>query len=135
VVTPCLERLAEKFGETAQYAERKGAEVIYRGKVNPTGQAVQMTSTIGGRNPVHCTGVGKALLAWSRDATLAPAELEASYGPFDARTPKTIVDPTGAISVSALAHRLPLERLVARTDEIRAIVTGALGDVMSRAVR
>jgi DNA-binding IclR family transcriptional regulator len=170
LVTPCLERLAETFGETAHYAEREGAEVIYRGKVNPTGQAVQMTSTIGGRNPVYCTGVGKALLAWSLDPAPAPTELETTYGPFHARTPKTIVDPaalleelhrtrergyalddeesepgincvalpvflagpaapTGAISVSALAHRLPLDRLVARMDEIRAIVTGALGDV------
>lgn len=58
-----LESLAARFGETAHYAVLDGAEVVYRAKVDPPIGAVRLTSTIGGRNPAHCTGVGKLLLA------------------------------------------------------------------------
>lgn len=62
-VRPVLETLATRFGETAHYAVLDGAEVVYRAKVDPPSGAVRLTSTIGGRNPAHCTGVGKMLLA------------------------------------------------------------------------
>jgi len=62
-IRPVLEALAARFGETAHYAVLDGREVVYRAKVDaPTG-AVRLTSTIGGRNPAHSTGVGKILLA------------------------------------------------------------------------
>lgn len=62
-VRPLLERLAERFGETAHFAVLDGTDVVYREKVDPTGGAVRLTSTVGGRNPAHATGVGKVLLA------------------------------------------------------------------------
>ena len=62
-VRPVLEALATRFGETVHYAVLDGVEVVYRAKVDPPTGAVRLTSTIGGRNPAHCTGVGKALLA------------------------------------------------------------------------
>lgn len=91
---PCLNELVDTFGETAHYAELDGnAIVVYLAKVTPRTNHVQMTSTVGGRNPAYCTGVGKALLA-SRLATAedVPAFL-ASLGPFEPRTPKTLCDP------------------------------------------
>src|SRR3954451_10170120 len=45
LVQACLQELADTFGETAHYAEVEGADVVYRGKVNPRGASVQMTST------------------------------------------------------------------------------------------
>lgn len=60
---PLLERLAARFGETAHFAVLDGSDVVYREKVDPSGGAVRLTSTVGGRNPAHATGVGKALLA------------------------------------------------------------------------
>ncbi len=62
-VRPLLERLAERFGETAHFAVLDGTDVVYREKVDPAGGAVRLTSTVGGRNPAHATGVGQALLA------------------------------------------------------------------------
>ena len=92
VVTPCLEALAETLGEAAHYAELEGRDVIYRAKVSPVGQSVRMSSTIGGRNPAYCTGVGKALIA-HRAADDDPARLAARFGPLAPRTPHTLVDP------------------------------------------
>ncbi|MBL7496360.1 IclR family transcriptional regulator [Frankia sp. CNm7] len=62
-VRPVLELLASRFGETTHYAVLDGREVVYRAKVDPPAGAVRLTSTIGGRNPAHATGVGKLLLA------------------------------------------------------------------------
>jgi IclR family acetate operon transcriptional repressor len=63
-VRPVLEKLAARFGETAHYAVLDGREVVYRAKVDPPSGAVRLTSTIGGRNLAHATGVGKMLLAY-----------------------------------------------------------------------
>ncbi|MFC4536593.1 IclR family transcriptional regulator [Sphaerisporangium dianthi] len=62
-VGPLLHSLAERYGETAHYAILDGAEVVYRSKADPPFGAVKLTSTVGGRNPAHCTAVGKMLLA------------------------------------------------------------------------
>ena len=62
-IRPALEALAARFGETAHYAVLDDREVVYRAKVDPPTGAVLLTSTIGGRNPAHSTGVGKLLLA------------------------------------------------------------------------
>jgi IclR family transcriptional regulator, acetate operon repressor len=62
-VAPVLRDLTAHFGETAHYAVLDGASVVYRAKADPTHGAVKLTSTVGGRNPAHSTGVGKCLLA------------------------------------------------------------------------
>jgi IclR family acetate operon transcriptional repressor len=63
-VQPILDALAERHGETAHYAVLEGRSVVYRAKVDPTTGAVKLRSTIGGRNPAHCTAVGKLLLSY-----------------------------------------------------------------------
>jgi IclR family transcriptional regulator, acetate operon repressor len=92
VVEPVLEALVERFGETAHYAELRGAEVVYLAKVVAAGRGVQMSSEIGGRNPAHCTGVGKALLAAALPTRQAVEEYVTRSGPLLARTPRTLTD-------------------------------------------
>jgi DNA-binding IclR family transcriptional regulator len=58
-----LERLAEQTGETVHLAVLDEAEVVYIDKVESS-QRLRMFSAIGKRGPVHCTGVGKAMLAF-----------------------------------------------------------------------
>lgn len=170
LVEPALEGLAERFGETAHYAILDGGEVVYLAKVVPRRQTVRMTSTVGGRNPAHCTGVGKTLLAHALADAAVVESFVAEHGPLVARTPQTLVSapelaaelertrargygldreesepgvvclavpvfldsrahPSGAISVSALAHRTSLETLEAAAEEIRRIVDEAVGRV------
>lgn len=166
-VRPILDQLAERFGETVHFAVLDGTDVVYRDKVDPTGGSVRLTSTIGGRNPAHCTGVGKALLAtrlhalaevrsWIGDrvlerrtpATATTAEelharlvetRERGYAVDDQENESGInciavpvylgspSEPSGAISVSAVAYRTPLATLVAAADEVRRIVAEPTG--------
>jgi IclR family acetate operon transcriptional repressor len=64
-IAPALAELAERYGETAHYAVLDGETVVYRAKVDPPSGALRLTSTVGGRNPAHSTGVGKLLLAYA----------------------------------------------------------------------
>ncbi len=59
-----LRVLAAHYGETVHYTVLDGTSVVYRSKVDPPEGAVRLTSVIGGRNPAHCTAVGKVLLAY-----------------------------------------------------------------------
>ncbi|MFE3449869.1 IclR family transcriptional regulator [Nonomuraea sp. NPDC059194] len=87
-VRPALERLAARFGETAHYAVLDGREVVYRAKVDPPSGPVRLTSTVGGRNPAHSTGVGKLLLAWALPDDAAVAAW-ARQAPLERLTPRT----------------------------------------------
>jgi IclR family acetate operon transcriptional repressor len=91
-ILPALRALADRFGETAHYAVLDGAEVVYRAKVDPPAGAVRLTSTIGGRNPAHCTGVGKVLLA-GQLVDDESARAWARSHRLERRTDRTITDP------------------------------------------
>ncbi|GAA3678008.1 IclR family transcriptional regulator [Nonomuraea antimicrobica] len=163
-VMPVLKALCERYGETVHYAVLDGHSVVYRSKLDPAAGAVRLTSVVGGRNPAHCTAVGKvllahalpdegAVLAWAGGRTLERrsersiataeelhAELvrirEQGYAADDQEnepgvncvavaaylTSPTV--PSGAISVSGLAYRTPLRKLVTDLPAIRAIVHG-----------
>ncbi|MFJ2443760.1 MULTISPECIES: IclR family transcriptional regulator [unclassified Streptomyces] len=88
-IRPVLESLADRFGETAHYAVLEGREVVYRAKVDPPTGAVRLTSTVGGRNPAHTTGVGKLLLS-HRLTTLEEVEAWIGDPPPVRRTPRTL---------------------------------------------
>ena len=60
---PYLERLVAEVGETAHLCILDDGEVLYLEKVEPS-RAVRAPSSVGRRNPAHCTAVGKALLAF-----------------------------------------------------------------------
>jgi len=82
---PELDRLAQETGETVTLAELDDGEVLYIDERN-SGQAFGLRIGAGRRAPLHCTAVGKALLA-----SLPPPEQR------------------------ALLQRLGLERYTART--------------------
>ncbi|HZW02452.1 MAG TPA: IclR family transcriptional regulator [Anaerolineaceae bacterium] len=62
VAHPLLEALAVRTGETAHLGILDGDEVCYIDKINGD-QAVLMASRVGIRMPLHCTALGKVLLA------------------------------------------------------------------------
>ncbi len=168
-----LVSLAAEFGETTHYAILDRAEVVYLAKVHPPTSHYQMTSVIGGRNPAYCTGVGKALLAYSLTTRQAVADfveqLDQPLVPHTANTILTVdvlhdelstirergyaVDneeheeginclaipffltskskPDGAISITAVARRLPLKKLEGSVGHIRDIIREHLGEVLA----
>jgi DNA-binding IclR family transcriptional regulator len=163
-ILPVLTALCERYGETCHYAVLDGRSVVYRSKLDPPAGAVRLSSVVGGRNPAHCTAVGKVLLSgqlkteqdvrdWVGDRPLetpterslrTPEELHAElnrvrergYAVDDQETdpgvaclavPVYLTSPTvasGAISISCVAYRTPLSRLVDDLPAIRAVVTG-----------
>ena len=60
---PHLRRLVAETEETAHLALLEAGRVIYIDKIEPT-RSVRMITRIGASNPVHCTSVGKAMLAF-----------------------------------------------------------------------
>jgi len=66
-----LERLRDEFGETVHLTILDGDEVVYLEKLAGLHPIGFMSSRVGDRNPAHCTGVGKALLAYLPDEELA----------------------------------------------------------------
>lgn len=59
---PVLSRLVEQFGETANMATLDGDMMVYVAQV-PSPHPMRMFTEVGRRVFVHCTGVGKAILA------------------------------------------------------------------------
>jgi IclR family acetate operon transcriptional repressor len=86
---PQLTRLVDQAGETANLAMLDGDEVVYVAQV-PSRHSMRMFTEVGRRVPVHCTGVGKVLLA-----QLPPVEARALLARtgMPAQTPHTITDP------------------------------------------
>ncbi len=80
-----LEELAELTGETIHLAVPSGTEVVYIAKVESK-HALSMFSHIGARLPMHCTALGKAILAFC-DRHALQAVLTA---PLITRTPNSI---------------------------------------------
>jgi IclR family acetate operon transcriptional repressor len=143
--SPLLADLARHTGETVHLGVLSEREVVYIAKIESP-HSVRLVSRIGARVPLHCSAMGKALLA-----SLPADELDAALAaPRERRTPNTLTGAAelrteiervrtsgiaiddeeneagvrclgaaiagpagmaaGAISVSAPAGRMPLER-------------------------
>lgn len=85
---PFLQDLYERTHETVHLGLREGTEVVYVAKIGGHRQ-VTSPSRAGGRMPLHCTAIGKVLLAHGgpelRQAVLSR--------PLERRTARTVVAP------------------------------------------
>ena len=88
IAAPYLADLFEATRKTVHLAIRDGLEVVYVQKLARRGSP-RVGSRVGGRMPMHCTGVGKALLAFNATA-LTDAVIARG---LTRRTPRTIVAP------------------------------------------
>lgn len=83
---PFLQDLYERTHETVHLGLREGHDVVYVAKIGGHRQATAPSRT-GGRMPVHCTAIGKALLAHADPEV----QNEVLSGPLERRTPHTVV--------------------------------------------
>jgi len=83
---PFLQDLYERTHETVHLGVEDGAEVVYIAKIGGHRQAASPSRT-GGRMPMHCTAIGKVLLAYARPE-VRDAVLDS---PLERRTPRTVV--------------------------------------------
>jgi IclR family acetate operon transcriptional repressor len=87
-VRPVLADLVARTGESANLAGLDGASAVYLAQV-PSPHPMRMFTEVGAHVPLHCTGVGKALLS-TVESTLVRQLMERAGMP--SRTPSTIVD-------------------------------------------
>lgn len=92
LIRPYLARLAQELNETVHMAVLDGAEVVYQDKIDSS-RSIKLTSVIGGRNPAHATGIGKALLAWTYPTDQAIGAWAERWAPLEKRTSRTITSP------------------------------------------
>jgi len=81
-----LASLRDHTGETAHLATLDRSEVLYLEKLPGLHPIGLMSSRVGDRAPAHCTGLGKALLAYEPEAVVR----ESLTAGLRAYTPKTI---------------------------------------------
>ncbi|MFC9556086.1 IclR family transcriptional regulator [Rhodococcus sp. NPDC056960] len=84
VAIPFMEDLYVRTHETVHLGVLDGTEVVYLSKIGGHRQA-SAPSRIGGRMPVHCTAIGKVLLAHA-DSDLREQVLSAPLARYTART-------------------------------------------------
>ena len=85
---PFLQNLYERTHETVHLGVREGNEVVYVAKIGGHRQTSSPSRT-GGHMPLHCTAIGKVLLAHA-EPDLRRAVLT---GPLERRTPHTVIAP------------------------------------------
>ena len=85
---PFLQDLYERTHETVHLGVADGAEVVYIAKIGGHRQAASPSRT-GGRMPLHCTAIGKVLLAYADD----DLRRTVLTGSLERRTPHTVVAP------------------------------------------
>lgn len=88
VAMPFLQDLYSRSSATVHLGVREGTEVVYVSKIGGHRQA-RAPSRLGGRMPLHCTAIGKVLLAFA-DQDLINRVLSS---PLERRTPHTITAP------------------------------------------
>ncbi len=83
---PIAEELAAELGETVHMGVLEGDSAVYVLKIESK-YTIRMFSRVGRRIPLHCTAIGKVLLAWSSPEDRGAALEKASLAAF---TPGTI---------------------------------------------
>lgn len=86
VALPVMRELMQAFGETVNLAVADQADAVYVAQVEGE-QMLRMFTRLGARTPAYCSGVGKALLAWSPTQTVRAV---LGDGPWPASTEHTL---------------------------------------------
>ena len=89
VLRPVLTGLRDALNETVHLGLLQGGDVVYLDKLESS-HPITLTSMVGGRNPAHCTAVGKALLAWTFPEEPQLRAWIALQGTLAQRTPHSI---------------------------------------------
>lgn len=86
---PAMRWLSKEFGETVHLGSEDNGEVLYLDKI-AADSLVNIVSDIGARLPMHCSGIGKALLAHKSESEV---KRYIAYKGLMPLTGRTITDP------------------------------------------
>lgn len=85
---PYIYELSKKYGETVHFVGCNEYKVVYIDKVE-SDKNIRYNTDLGSEMPLHCTGVGKAILAWRSEDEISDY-IEAGLASL---TKNTITDP------------------------------------------
>ncbi len=92
VARPYLEYLSNISSEAVHLVSRVNDEIIYLYKEEASNSIVRMSSFVGLRNPMYCTGVGKSILAFLPDEEFRSIWQRTNPIQFTAKTITTLAD-------------------------------------------
>lgn len=89
-IDPVLKSFAREVGKTVFFGVRSDDAIVYICKFEPENPIIT-TATVGTKNPIHCTSLGKAIMAYEE-----PEEIAALLNrlTFSCHTEQTITDRT-----------------------------------------
>lgn len=90
-IEPILKAFSREIGKTVFYGVLSGHEVVYLCKFEPENPIIT-TATVGAKNPVYCTSLGKAILAFADEDTRNKVLGRIT---FRKKTERTILDREG----------------------------------------
>lgn len=89
IAMPYMQKLNAELGEMVQLCTEDHGEILYLEKLD-SNHLIRIVSEIGGRLPLHCTGLGKAMLAYMPPAKVKQIIREHGLIGY---TPNTITHP------------------------------------------
>lgn len=87
-VQPYFRRLSAQVGETVHLSVLQKTSVVYLDKVEPN-RRVWMSSKVGASNPVYCTAMGKAMLAFQPAVILEQIVSKIRFARYTRKTLRT----------------------------------------------
>ncbi len=89
IAAPVMQRLNQELGEMVQLATEDQGELLYLEKLDSL-HLIRIVSEVGRRLPMHCTGLGKAILAYMPAARVRQIVRERGLKAFSPRTITTL---------------------------------------------
>lgn len=102
IARPALEALHRDLGQVVTLGIRDGTTGIYIDKIEASDMGLRLHSEVGKAFPLHCTAMGKVLLAHADDAT----QKQVLRTKLPALTPNTITDPERLNAALAEVRRM-----------------------------
>jgi DNA-binding IclR family transcriptional regulator len=125
---PFLERVVLETGETVHLCIMDDTEVVYLDKVEPA-RSVRMSSSVGRRNPAHCTAVGKAMMAYLSNAEVESIVSKQGLKPFTRYTITTLSElKTDLVTIRKRGYAIDDEEHEEGVRCVGSVVRGHLGE-------
>lgn len=130
IIEPELRSFAKKLGKTVFFGVRSDHEVVYIYKSEPENPIIT-TATVGSKNPIYCTSLGKAILAYTDEETTKQVTGRIR---FHKKTDNTIMDKESLAAeldkVRRQGYALDARELEDHMECVGAPVFGADGNVL-----
>lgn len=130
VMEPEVRTFAKEVGKTVFFGVQSDYEVVYLCKAEPENPIIT-TATVGTKNPMYCTSLGKAILAFCDEETFSQILGRIQ---FSKKTEKTILNRESLIreldKVRELGYALDERELEDHMECVGAPVFGADGSVL-----